>query len=51
MNTKSFFSDVLMTIGSALAAAAAVRQGREPDRRNLRALGIDPDQFHTIRRY
>ncbi|MBA3449151.1 MAG: hypothetical protein H0T56_16410 [Pseudaminobacter sp.] len=37
--------------GSAIAAASAVSQGRQPDARNLRALGIDPVQFGKIRRF
>lgn len=51
-NAKNgFFSEVLTTLGSALAVAAAVRQGTEPSPRNLHALGIDPAQFREIKRY
>ena len=47
---RSAFSEVLQIMGDALAAAAAVRQGRQPAARNLRGLGIDPEQFRQIGR-
>ena len=47
---NSFLSEVLTTMGSALAAAAAVRARAEPDARSLRALGIDPAEFRKIKR-
>ncbi len=36
--------------GSAVAAAAAVSRGGRPRSRDLRALGIDPEQFRKIGR-
>jgi hypothetical protein len=36
-------------IGSALAVAAAVESGRAPRNRDLRGLGIEPEQFRKIR--
>ncbi len=51
-NTKrSAISEILQIMGDALATAAAVRQGRQPASRNLRGLGIDPEQFKQIGRY
>lgn len=51
-NTKrSALSEILQIMGDALATAAAVRQGRQPRARNLRGLGIDPEQFRQIGRY
>jgi hypothetical protein len=44
------FSEVLTIIGDALAAAASVRAGRQPEARHLRGLGIDPEQFRKIGR-
>ena len=35
--------------GSAIAAAAAVDNGRQPAAHDLRALGIDPERFHQIK--
>jgi hypothetical protein len=40
-----FFS----VFGSAIAAAAAVDNGRQPAAHDLRALGIDPERFSKIR--
>jgi len=37
--------------GSAIAAASAVNQGREPNARDLNALGIDPEKFRQIRKF
>jgi hypothetical protein len=51
-NTKySFLSEVLSTMGNALATAAALHRGGEPTAKNLRALGIDPAEFRKIKRY
>ncbi|MGE0503721.1 MAG: hypothetical protein AB7I79_24185 [Rhizobiaceae bacterium] len=47
----SFLGEVLSVMGDAIAAAAAVRQGRTPRSENLVRLGIDPDQFREIRRF
>jgi hypothetical protein len=46
-STVGFFD----IVGSAIAAAAAVNNGRKPRSRDLRALGIDPTQFHDIKRF
>lgn len=46
---RTTFSEVLGVIGDALATAAAVRNGYQPHARNLRGLGIDPEQFRKIR--
>jgi hypothetical protein len=46
---RSAFAEILATMGDALAVAAAVRVGRQPDARNLAGLGIDPRQFPKIR--
>ncbi|EHK59030.1 hypothetical protein [Allomesorhizobium alhagi] len=35
--------------GSAIAAASAVENGRQPAARDLRALGIDPARFRQIK--
>ena len=45
---RSAFSEILQIWGDALATAAAVRQGRQPAERNLRGLGIDPEQYRRI---
>lgn len=48
---RSALSEILQIMGDALAAAAAVRQGRQPAAHNLRGFGIDPEQFRQIGRY
>ena len=48
-NKRITFAEVFGIIGDALATAAAVRNGRQPNARNLRGLGIDPEQFRKIR--
>ena len=48
---RSLFQDVLLTIGSALASAAALNRGGRPNDRNLGGLGIDPAEFRKIKRY
>lgn len=48
-SNRTTLSDVLGIIGDALATAAAVRNGFQPHARNLRGLGIDPEQFRKIR--
>ena len=40
-----FFS----VFGSAIAAAAAVDNGRQPAAHDLRTLGIDPERFRQIK--
>ncbi len=50
MTTKrTTLREVLDLIGDAIATAAAVRGGHQPNSRNLRGLGIDPEQFRKIR--
>jgi hypothetical protein len=43
-------SNFIQAFGSAVAAASAVERGRTPSARDLRNLGIDPEQFRGIRR-
>jgi hypothetical protein len=51
-NTKHvFFREVLSTIGNALASAAALNRGAEPEPERLFALGIDPAEYQRIKRY
>ena len=47
----SGFHAFIDVVGSALAVSAATRQYRQPGDKDLKRLGIDPDQFHGIRRY
>ena len=54
MSARSFtarFTAMLGIIGSAIAVSAAAREHRKPHDADLKRLGIDPDQFHRIRRY
>lgn len=46
----SLFRDLFNMFGAANAAAAATHESRTPRARDLRTLGIDPKQFHTISR-
>lgn len=41
--------DLVSVFGSAVAAASAVSGGYQPRSRDLRTLGIDPEQFRKIR--
>lgn len=51
MNRKaSLLRDLFSMFGAANAAAAATHESRTPRARDLRALGIDPRQFHAISR-
>jgi hypothetical protein len=50
-NRKPVTSGFFDIIGSAIAAAAATNNGRKPRNRDLRILGIDPEQFHRIKRF
>lgn len=45
---SSQFFNLLDIFGSAVAAAAATESGRAPRARDLRKLGIDPQQFRRI---
>ena len=54
MSTPSFareFAGILDVVGSVLAVSAAARQRGRPGDAHLKRVGIDPDQFHRIRRY
>lgn len=52
MTTRtSTIAEVFAIIGSAFAAAAAVDGGRRPRSRDLRNLGIDPEQYRAIREF
>ena len=48
---RSTVAEIMSVMGDALAVAAAVRQGQQHRDRNLRGLGIDPEQFRQIGRY
>ncbi|PBB86375.1 MULTISPECIES: hypothetical protein [unclassified Mesorhizobium] len=43
--------DLLAKFGSAASASQAVEAGRQPRRRDLKKLGIDPTAFERIRRF
>ncbi|MEJ6783496.1 hypothetical protein [Aminobacter sp. Piv2-1] len=43
--------NLVRTLGSAVAAAAAVERGHRPANQDLVMLGIDPRHFDRIRRY
>lgn len=47
---RSTIAEIMSVMGDALAVAAAVRQGKQPAARNLRGLGIEPEQFRQIGR-
>ena len=49
--TRSSLVEFMSIFGSAIAAASAINHGRQPHARDLRGLGIDPQQFRTIKRY
>jgi hypothetical protein len=46
---RTRLGEIFTIIGDALATAAAVSNGHQPKARNLRGLGIDPEQFRKIR--
>lgn len=48
-NIPARISSFMSLFGSAVSAASAVRQHRQPRRSDLEALGIDADQFRLIR--
>jgi hypothetical protein len=50
-HNRSAIVELIGIFGNAVAAASAVRQGRQPRARDLRALGIDPEQFRRISRF
>jgi tRNA A37 threonylcarbamoyladenosine synthetase subunit TsaC/SUA5/YrdC len=49
MSARSTIHDLIEIFGSAIAAASAAKHGRQPNARDLRALGIDPAHFRQIR--
>ena len=54
MNTYKPFGaigELVRLFGSAITVSAAVERGRRPDNRDLVALGIEPRDFHRIRRF
>jgi hypothetical protein len=48
---RSTFGELIGIFGSAVAAASAVNNGRQPKARDLRALGIDPEKFRAIKQF
>jgi hypothetical protein len=50
-SARSRILGLLSAFGSAVAAASASSQGHQPKARDLRALGIDPEQFRTIKHF
>ena len=51
LSTPQQRADILDAVGSALAVSAATRRYRQPTDADLKRLGINPAQFHGIRRY
>jgi hypothetical protein len=52
MNARNAFAaigDFFDTLGSAVAVSRAVQARKMPRARDLKQLGIDPEQFATIR--
>lgn len=49
--SRSRFGELIGIFGSAIAAASAVNHGRQPNARDLRALGIDPEKFRQIKQF
>jgi hypothetical protein len=48
---RARLGELFTVFGNAIAAASAVSQGRQPAARDLRGLGIDPEQFRQIKRF
>lgn len=48
---RSAIAELISVFGNAVAASSAVSHGRQPNARDLRALGIEPAQFRTIKRF
>lgn len=46
---NSHFGRTFAQFGSAIRASAAVRAGKQPAARDLETLGIDVEQFRSIR--
>lgn len=49
-NRMGFIGSAFAVFGAARAVAAAVEGRRRPDARDLRTLGIDPENFPDVRR-
>jgi hypothetical protein len=47
--TGRYLRSLAVAFGAARAVSAAVAAHRQPSAQALRILGIDPDQFRTIR--
>ncbi len=47
---RGFFSNAFAIFGAASAAAAAVEGNRRPRDRDLQTLGINPANFHAVKR-
>ena len=47
--TGRYLRSLAVAFGAARAVSVAVEAGRQPSSQALKALGIDPDQFRTIR--
>jgi len=43
--------ELVRLFGSAITVSAAVERGHRPHNRDLVALGIEPREFHRIRRF
>lgn len=50
MGNRSTLSEIFGSLRSAVAVAAALESRREPKARDLRRLGIDPEQFRGMGR-
>lgn len=48
-NSRNFFSNTWAIFWAATSAADAVEGRRRPNNRDLRLLGINPDQFDKIK--
>lgn len=51
MARKSFIREFIGTMQSAISVSSAVESGRAPKAHHLKRLGIDPQQFGTIRKF
>ena len=46
---RSRIGEFFAVLNDAIAVSSAVQTGHQPKARNLRGLGIDPEQFRKIR--
>ncbi|WP_099050894.1 hypothetical protein [Pararhizobium polonicum] len=49
-SARGFFGNAIAIFGAATAVAAAVEGRRRPMDRDLYTLGIDPKNFHSVKR-